>query len=189
MSQPSEALELILRQPFAYLHPERGGLPARFTAPAARALLDQALLLGLGLSAEPVPLPAHSWAQAWVRHWRRLPAVARLMGAQLGWAQLAIGARLRELDEPTRSFARLCLGERCARPIRDADGVLETLDALGLNALLAWQAHIPPALLQRLALQFSPRVVALQQAMPAQKPNASLFVLAVQHARLHQNPD
>jgi type III secretion system OrgA/MxiK family protein len=189
MSQTSEALERILHQPFAYLHAERGGLPALFSAPAARALLDQALVRGLGLSAEPLTLPAHSWAEAWVRHWRRLPAVARLMGAQLGWAQLAIGARLRELDEPTRTFARLRLGERCASPIRDADGVLETLDALGLNALLAWHAHIPPALIQRLPLQFSPRTVALQQAMPAQRPNASLFVLAVQHARLHQNPD
>ena len=176
MSQVSEALESILRQPFAYLHAERGRLPALFNAPAPRALLEQALLHGLGLSAEPLTLPAHSWAEAWVRHWQRLPAVARLMGAQLGWAQLAVGARLR-------------LGERCASPIRDADGVLDTLDALGLNALLAWQAHVPAALMQRLVLQFSPRVVALQRAMPAQQPNASLFVLAVQHARLHQNPD
>lgn len=189
MSQVSEALESILRQPFAYLHAERGRLPALFNAPAPRALLEQALLHGLGLSAEPLTLPAHSWAEAWVRHWQRLPAVARLMGAHAGWAQLAIGARLRELDEPTRRFARLRLGERCASPIRDADGVLDTLDALGLNALLAWQAHVPAALMQRLALQFSPRVVALQRAMPAQQPNASLFVLAVQHARLHQNPD
>ncbi|MCA4963415.1 hypothetical protein [Pseudomonas sp. Y24-6] len=189
MSQASEALELILRQPFAYLHAERGRLPALFAAPGPRAVLDQALLRGLGLSAEPLTLPAHSWAEAWVRHWRRLPAVARLMGAQLGWAQLAIGARLRELDQPTRSFARLGLGERCASPICDTDGVLDTLDAMGLNALLAWHAHIPPALMQRLILQFSPRVVALQRAMPAQQPNASLFVLAVQHARLHQNPD
>ncbi|AZC38185.1 hypothetical protein [Pseudomonas chlororaphis] len=189
MLHATEALHAILHQPLDYLHPHRGGVPALFEVPAVRALLNQSLLRGLGLSCpHPQQLKRNPWADLWVAHWRHLPVVARLMGAHLMWPQLARGARMRELDAPARAFARIDLGNRPAVAVSEADGLEQSLSALGLAALTAWHQHIPEALMQRLFLQFSPRVVELQQALPVQAPNSSLFILAVQHARIHQNP-
>ncbi|PMY35938.1 MULTISPECIES: hypothetical protein [Pseudomonas] len=189
MLRAIEAMRAILHQPLDYLHPHRGGVPALFEAPAVRAVLNQSLLRGLGLGCPDLQhLKRNPWTDLWVAHWRHLPVVARLMGAHLMWPQLARGARMRELDAPARAFARIDLGSRPAFAVSEADGLEQSLSALGLGALAAWHQHIPEALMQRLFLQFSPRVVELQQNLPAQAPNSSLFILAVQHARIHQNP-
>lgn len=188
MLRGTEALRAILQQPLDYLHPHRGVVPALFGEPAARALLNQSLLRGVALSCpDPQQLKRNPWTDCWVAHWQHLPAVARLMGAHLMWPQLARGARMRELDVPTRAFARINLGNRPAVVISEAQGLEPSLDALGLAALAAWHQYIPDALMQRLFLQFSPRVVELQQTLPILAPNSSLFILAVQHARIHQN--
>jgi type III secretion system OrgA/MxiK family protein len=184
-----DALSAILRQPLDYLHPHRGMLPSMFEVPAAREVVNQALLRGLGLSCfDPQQIKLNPWGDLWVTHWQRLPSIARLMGAQLSWPQLARGARMRELDTLTRAFARINLGSSVPVTISKECGLEQSLSVLGLGALVAWHPHIPEALMQRLFLQFSPRVVELQQALPAQIPNLSLFILAVQHARIHQNP-
>ncbi|ROM93884.1 hypothetical protein [Pseudomonas brassicacearum] len=189
MPRRTDALRAILIQPLDYLHPQRGVVPPLFEVPAVRAVLNQSLLRGLGLSCPDLQQIKRSpWTDLWVMHWQRLPAVARLMGAQLMWPQLARGARIRELDTSARAFARIDLGRRPPVAVSEEDGLEQALSALGFGALAAWHLHIPEALMQRLSLQFSPRVVELQQALPAQMPNSSLFILAVQHARIHQNP-
>ena len=188
MRRATEALRAILQQPLDYLHPHRGVVPALFDEPAARALLNQSLLRGLALSCpDPQQLKRNPWTDCWVAHWQHLPAVARLMGAYLMWPQLARGARMRELNVPTRAFARIDLGKRPTVAVSETDGLEQSLGAMGLAALAAWHQHIPEALMQRLFLQFSPRVVELQQTLPLLAPNPSLFILAVQHARFHQN--
>ncbi|WMI97541.1 hypothetical protein RBU55_18420 [Pseudomonas chlororaphis subsp. aurantiaca] len=189
MLSRAEALHAILHQPLDYLHPERGSVPALFDCPQARKVLNQSLLQRLALSC---PNPQQSemslWADLWVKHWRYLPQVASLMGAQLRWPDLARGARLRELDSSVRAFARIDLGYRVSAGFNAQDDLESSLSALGLGALMAWHTQVPQALIQRLLLQFSPEVVELQQALPAQTLHSSLFLLAVQHARLHQNP-
>lgn len=188
MLDGTEALRTILQQPLDYLHPHRGVVPALFDEPATRALLNQSLLRGMGLSCpDPQQIKRNPWADCWVEHWQHLPAVARLMGAHLMWPQLARGARMRELNAPTRAFARIDLGHRPTVAVTEAAGLEQSLCALGLAALAAWHQHIPESLMQRLFLQFSPRVVELQQTLPLLAPNPSLFILAVQHARIHQN--
>ena len=188
MRRRTEALRAILQQPLDYLHPHRAVVPALFDEPAARAVLNQSLLKGLQLSCpDPQQLKRNSWTDCWVAHWQHLPAVARLMGAHLMWPQLARGARMRELNVPTRAFACIDLGNRPTVEVSEAGGLEQSLCAQGLAALAAWHPHIPEALMQRLYLQFSPRVVELQQSLPLLAPNPSLFILAVQHARIHQN--
>ena len=186
----ADALRAILQRPLDYLHPERGVVPPMFEGAAARAVLNRALLRSLELSTpDPREIERNLWSDLWVAHWRHLPTIARLMGAQLLWPRLAHGAQMRELDASTRAFARIDLGERpsLAFDVR-AEGLESSISALGLSALAAWHPYIPEALMQRLILQFSPRAVELQQALPAHRPNPSLFTLAVQHARIHQNP-
>ncbi|GLO10307.1 invasion protein OrgA [Pseudomonas putida] len=188
MPRRTEALRAILQQPLDYLHPQRGVVPALFAEPAIRALLNQSLLRRLELSCpDPQQLKRNPWTNCWIANWQHLPAVSRLMGAHLMWPQLALGARMRELNAPTRAFARIDLGNRPMVAVSETDGLEQSLSALGLAALAAWHQHIPEALMQRLFLQFSPPVVELQQTLPLLAPNPSLFILAVQHARIHQN--
>lgn len=189
MRPVAEALQAILFEPLDYLHPLRGQLPTLFDVPQARALLNQALLRELKLnSPHPDELGRTPWSDLWVRHWQSLPLIARLMGAQLSWPALALGARLRDLEPVVRAFARVDLGHRACSPQLQSCLGEESLEALGLNVLMAWKGQVPESLMQRLPLQFSPSVVALQQRLPAQQPLSSLFALAVQHARIHQNP-
>lgn len=188
MPPRTDALRAILCQPLDYLHPDRGVVPHMFGVPAARAVLNRSLLRALGQSLpDPQQIERDPWTNLWVTHWQRLPAVAHLMGAQLLWPQLAYGARMRELDASVRAFACIDLGSRPPAMVIEEHGLEPSLSAVGLGALVAWHRHIPDALIQRLFLQFSPRVVELQQALPAQMPNSSLFILAVQYARIHQN--
>lgn len=184
----TEALLAILNRPLDYLHPHRGGLPAPLATPAAQAVLNRMLLSGWGITCPDLQqIEFNRWSDLWVAHWRRLPAIASLMGAQLMWAQLARGGRSRELNLSLKAFARVDLGSRTPIAANEEVGLEESLSAVGLGALMAWSGYIPKALMQRLPLQFSPRVVELQQGTPVQVPNSSLFILAVQHARIHQN--
>ncbi|WP_338806824.1 hypothetical protein V8U11_06115 [Pseudomonas chlororaphis] len=188
MQHRTKALLAILNQPLDYLHPQRGGVPPLLVAADARAVLNRMLLSGLGMSCpDPQQIEFNRWSDLWVVHWRRLPVIASLMGAQLLWPQLARGARSRELEASMRAFARADLGCRAPIVVNEEYGLEVSLGAVGLGALTAWREQIPEALMQRLLLQFSPQVVELQQTTPAQIPNPLLFILAVQHARIHQN--
>ncbi|AZC90089.1 hypothetical protein J1G36_27495 [Pseudomonas carnis] len=189
MLRLNDALLTILNLPLDYLHPHRGLVPPLLDGPEMRAVINQALLTGLGLSCpEPQQMARNAWTDLWILNWQHLPVVARLMGAQLMWPQLARGARMRELDSTARAFARIDLGPRVLVNIPEEAELELSTGALGLAALTAWKLHIPEALMQRLPLQFCPRVVELQHTLPLQPQNSSLFIMAVQHARIHQNP-
>ena len=190
MLNRAEVLQAILDKPLDYLHPHRGVLPVMFDNPSARTALNQMLLRKLGLaSTDPHQLERNFWTEQWIKNWSLLPSVARLMGAQLLWPQLAKGARMFQLEPQLRAFARVDLGHRAPGSVSDKVGLDQSIAALGLGALLAWDSHIPQALMERMLLQFAPAVVTLEQSLQAQKPNSSLFILAVQHARIHQNAD
>jgi type III secretion system OrgA/MxiK family protein len=184
----AEVLHAILHQPLDYLHPDRATFPPMFRTREAQVALNQALLRSLGARPDLQKIECNPWINLWVTNWHRLPTVARLIGAQLSWFQLARGARIRELDAFTRSFAHINLGERLPFMVNEDHRVELTISALGLGVLVSWQSRIPEVLIERLLLQFSPQVVELQRTFPAQKPYPSLLILAIQHARIHQIP-
>ncbi|WP_339504448.1 secretion system protein [Pseudomonas sp. RL_105y_Pfl2_101] len=184
-----ECLEHILAEPLAYLHPQRLVIPAGFEGDEARTLLNRIVLEGLGLQMPWPSMPLTGVVKQWVRHWRQLPYVALLMGAYRLMPDLARGAALLRLPGPVRRFASFNLGPRGCLPTECAPVSMAQVEAAGLNALWSWSEHIPGLLLERLDLQFCESVVRLHRQWPVTKPDPILFFLAVQHARLHPNPD
>lgn len=190
MRSPVDCLQSILDEPLAYLHPQRLVVPAGFDVPQARSLLNRIVVEGLALQQPELPsMPLTGVAEQWIRHWQLLPYIARLIGAARLMPHLARGAALLRLAGPVRQFASYgCgLGDRLA--LDDSLICVEHVDAAGLNALWSWSEAVPPMLLERLPLQFSEPVVRLHRQWPVTKPDPALFFLAVQHARLHPNPD
>ncbi|UQI32908.1 secretion system protein [Pseudomonas bijieensis] len=185
----TEGLQQILAEPLAYLHPRRLVIPAGFEDAAARRLLNRIVLEGLELQGPWPSVPLTGVAKQWVRHWRQLPYIASLMGACRLRSELARGAALLCLPEMVRRFARFNLGARERLPIESSPVSLEQVQAAGLNALWSWHGVVPSPLLERLDLQFCEPVVHLHRQWPVTKPDPTLFFLAVQHARLHPNPD
>jgi type III secretion system OrgA/MxiK family protein len=185
----AECLSEILAEPLSYLHPQRLPLPEEFAGPEARGLLNRILLEGLEKRRASPATPLTAVAQQWVRHWRQLPYIARLMGAYRLMPDLARGATLLCLPLPLRRFAGYSLGVRCALPVGRSPVSIEQVEAAGLNALWSWYEQVPPVLLERLTLQFSEPVVRLHRQWPVTQPDTALFFLAVQHARLYPNPD
>ncbi|WP_434629616.1 secretion system protein [Pseudomonas sp. Z1-29] len=187
----SEAcLQAILAEPLAYLHRQRLVVPAGFDGPEARSLLNRMVLDGLALQGPGLAsAPLTAVAQQWVRHWQQLPYIARLIGAARLMPDLARGAALLRLAEPVRRFACYGFGSGGALMFDGSPISVDQVDAAGLNALSSWCEQVPPHLLERLPLQFSEPVVRLHRQWPLAKPDPALFFLAVQHARLHPNPD
>ncbi|MNU48659.1 Oxygen-regulated invasion protein OrgA [compost metagenome] len=186
---PAECLQGILENPLSYLHPQRLSIPAEFDGPEARRLLEQMLLEGLELQGPWPATPLTGVASQWVRHWRQLPYIARLMGAYRLMPDLAQGATLLRLPLPLRQFAGYRVGGRNGPPIECSPVSVEQVEAAGLNALWSWHKQVPPVLLERLTLQFSEPVVRQHRQWPVTEPDTALFFLAVQHARLYPNPD
>jgi len=185
-SSLAERYQRILDQPLDYVHAGRLQLPLAIDLPAVHAALNPFIVQGL--PAEHGTPVFQQNGEVLIHHWRVLPRVARLLGAYLQLGFLARGAALRELDASQRAFAACELGERSATPVHSELLLQERLAALGLNTLLDWRGSLPDALIERLLLQFSPDVVALQSQIPAQRPRPSLIVLAVQHARFYPHP-
>jgi len=184
-----ECLGRILAEPLAYLHPQRLVVPTGFEGDEARDLLNRIVLEGLVLQGPWPSLPLTGVAKQWVRHWRQLPYIASLMGACRLRAELACGAALLGLPGSVRRFASFNLEARERLAIECPPVSLEQVQAAGLNALWGWHGYIPSPLLERLDLQFCEAVVHLHRQWPVTKPDPTLFFLAVQHARLHPNPD
>lgn len=185
----TEALRKILFEPLDYLHPHRATIPAVFEGKQARMIVNQALLRGFKFGkCDNQQTVLGPWAERWVVHWSRLTTVAYLMGVQLAGTQLAVGGRLCMLEPFARTFLRVNLRGHTQVILADEDDLETSLTALGLSALLSWKLHIPEALIERLPLLFAPRVVTLQKSLPPQTLNSSLFLLAVQHARINQIP-
>ncbi|CAK9888337.1 MULTISPECIES: hypothetical protein [Pseudomonas] len=183
MSPSVEWIEQIARQPSRYLSAERLDLPATFRAPALLQVVDEMLVQGLDLPPMPSTWPEHEIARLWLEHWLLLPQVARLLGAHRLWPTLVRDGVSEQLPLATRSFACCALGVRPGFDEFSTLALQPRLEAAGLNSLLAWQAHIPAALLARLPLQFSSEVVAHQAQLPAAQADQGLLRMAVQHAR------
>lgn len=184
-----ELLERILVEPLGYLHPQRLVVPAGFDGIEAHAVLNRIVLEGLELQGPWPSMPLTGVAKQWVSHWRQLPYIALLMGAYRLMPDLARGAALLRLPGAVRRFASFNLGPRGGLPIERAKVSVEQVEAAGLNALWSWSEHVPRPLLERLELQFSESVVRMHRQWPVTQPDPTLFFLAVQHARLHPNPD
>ncbi|NWB92869.1 hypothetical protein [Pseudomonas agarici] len=183
MNALDERLRQILWQPLDYLHSRRLSLPAGFNDGPGRQVLNRILLEGLTL---PTSCPALSpLATVWVHEWWRLPHIARLIGAQRLWPELARGARMGLLSASVRDFARCAIAPRLILELLSDSPVLQQVDSVGLAQLLAFERALPTALRERLPLQFCEAVVDGQAWLPVSVPDPVLFFLAVQHARRH----
>lgn len=172
-----------------FAHPQRLRIPREFDGPDARGALNRILLEGFGEQHSLPATPLTPIADLWVRQWRQLPYIACLMGAWRLSAQLARGAAWQQLPLSLRRFASCRLGPRVGVPLELSAAPMQQVEVAGFNSLSGLSEHLPPLLLQRLSLQFSPEVVGLHKQWPVAEPDPALFFLAVQHARYHPNPD
>ncbi|WP_031319317.1 secretion system protein [Pseudomonas fluorescens] len=189
MTSCAERLRWILAEPLDYVHAERLHIPVGFEGPDARRALNRILLEGLELQGPWPMAPQTAVADLWVRQWRQLPYIAALLGAWRLFPQLARGGALQQLPASLRKFASCSVGSRAGLPVDLASAPMQQVEAAGFHALCGWSEHIPTLLLERLSLQFSPQVVDLHRQWPVAEPDTALLFLAVQHARLHPNPD
>lgn len=183
MSSPAEWLERITRSPSCYLNAERFDTPGDCRDPKVLRVLDEMLCQGLNLPPLPQCWPDDEMTMVWLQHWLLLPEVARLLGAYRLWPALVRDGATSELTPALRAFACCALGPRGGFDALPTLALKPRIEAVGLNALLAWQGYVPAALLARLELQFSIEVVACQAQLPAAQPDKGLLLMAVQHAR------
>ncbi|MHC8367747.1 secretion system protein [Pseudomonas sp. ZT5P21] len=189
MTSCAERLRRILAEPLDYVHPQRLSVPPGFDSPDARRVLNQILLEGLGQQGPWPPAPLTPVAVQWIRQWRLLPYIASLMGAWRLFPQLARGGALQQLPRSLRHFASCRSEPRASVPLEPSAVPLQQVEAAGFNALSSFSGFLPPPLFERLSLQFSPHAVELHTQWPVAETDTALFFLAVQHARLHPNPD
>lgn len=189
MTSSGERWQRIFAEPLNYLHAQRLTVPTGFETPDARRMLNQIVLDGLSMQGPWPAMPQTAIAQVWVRQWRQLPHIASLMGAWRLFPQLALGGALQHLPASLRQFASCNPGARLQLPIAPSFSSIQQVEAAGFNALSGWSDWMPQSLLDRLALQFSAQVIDLHKQWPVAEPDPTLFFLAVQHARLHPNPD
>lgn len=181
----AERLRQILGEPLEYLHPQRLELPAGFDNPGARCALNRILLEGSDLSA---PWPCNGVAQQWIRQWRQLPYIARLMGAWRLFPQLARGGAVQRLPASLLQFAGCRPAPRACLPLERSCAPLQLVDAAGYHALVGLSGFVSSPLLERLRLQFAADVIDRQAQWPLAAADTTLFFLAVQHARHYPNP-
>lgn len=189
MTSCAERLRRILAEPLDYVHPQRLSIPTGFDSPDARRVLNQMLLEGLDQQGPWPPTAMTAVAQQWIRQWQQLPYIASLMGAWRLFPQLARGGALQQLPMPLRQFASCRPGPRTSMPLGPSSVPLQQVEAAGFNLLSSFSGRLPLPLFERLSLQFSPHVIGLHAQWPVAEPDTALFILAVQHARLHPNPD
>ncbi|WP_030127895.1 secretion system protein [Pseudomonas sp. QTF5] len=189
MTSCAERLRQIFYEPLDYVHPQRLRIPEGFDGPDARDALNRILLEGFGEHRSLPVTPLTPIADLWVRQWRQLPYVACLMGAWRLSAQLARGAAWQQLPMSLRRFASCRPGPRADVPLELSTAPTQQVEVAGFNSLSGLSEHLPPLLLQRLSLQFTPEVVGLHKQWPVAEPDPALFFLAAQHARYHPNPD
>lgn len=189
MTSCAERLRQIFAEPLEYVHPRRLNLPPGFDSPDARRVLNRMLLEGLDQQGPWPSMPLTGVAQQWIRQWRQLPYIACLMGAWRLFPQLARGGALQQLPMPLRRFASCRPEPRDNVLLEPSWTPLQQVEATGFHLLSNFSGLLPLPLFERLFLQFSPQVVGLQTQWPVAEPDTALFILAVQHARLHPNPD
>lgn len=189
MTSSAECWRRILAEPLDYMHAQRLSVPPGFEAPEAKRVLNQIVLEGLELQGPWPATPLTAVANVWIRQWRQMPRIAALAGAWRLFPQLARGGLLQQLPASLRRFASCNPGTRVSLPIQSSLPLMPQIEAAGLNALSGWSEGVSALLPERLSLQFSPQVVDLHRQWPVAEPDPALFFLAVQHARLHPNPD
>ncbi|QBF27705.1 hypothetical protein EXN22_19170 [Pseudomonas tructae] len=183
MQPPLEWIERLARHPTCWLNVERLDLPPEFHGLQVRQVLDEVLVQGLELPALPQEWPSHDVTLLWLEHWLLLPRIAQLLGAYRLWPALTRDAATEGLTPALRSFASCALGPRPLLDELPDLALAYRLEALGLNALLAWQAEVPAGMLARLYLQFPYQVVVLQAELALAQPDKGLLLMALQHAR------
>lgn len=187
MPSIAEALDSIFLRPLDYLHPDRFVTGALFDSVEGRAALNRVLRQRMVFLELDDMDSLNPKARLWIRHWSLLPLISGLIGAQLQWQQLAREGAIQRLSDCQRAFARIDVGTRTSCVFDRSASIEQRVQAVGLNALMAWRTDMPEVLMERLPLQFSPRVVDLQQRLSKQPLNDTLYFLAVQHARIYQN--
>ncbi|AUH51349.1 type III secretion apparatus protein OrgA/MxiK [Chromobacterium sp. ATCC 53434] len=174
------ALRAILFDPLGYLHPRRLRLPPALIGPGQRAAVNDLLIAGYRLDTD-WPATASLDAGPWLRHWRRLPQIAYLMGCHAKRAALGWQGGLLRLPDWARPFAALPLPSDAAAPGAPLSHLC--LLRAGYGQLLAWGGDMPPALRQRLPLLFPPELDV--EAAAATVPDPLLLTLAIQYAQRH----
>lgn len=185
-----ESLTQILFDPLRYIHPQRLRLPRSFDTARQRAIVNR-MLLGDALHSPPIG--AHP--RRLLQHWRRLPYVCSLVGAQLLKPSLALRGRSLHLPAPVRFFMALPLrqliaGQDDLAPLvdwrSDADP-LRQVQRAGLSCVLDWQQQAPAALLARMRLLFAPQLDACFDGprQPLQASELFLISQAILYAKNH----
>lgn len=173
---------LMMFDPVSYIHPGHFALPESLSSPRQRAVVNEILIVALGLDTH-WPFDRVGIAErAWLLNWRRLPQVAYLMGCQALKAGLCRRAALLSLPAWATAFARLPLLEPTSptgpHPPSHADLLAE-----GFSRLTAMAAPLPEPVRQRLPLLFASNVARIAHCPGAF--DLRLFVTALQYAKKH----
>lgn len=197
MTKPAETdalkapLAQILFDPLSYLHPQRLRLSPSLDTPRQRAIVNRLLLADAPHL--PPAITAHSLKL--LPHWRRLPYICSLVGAQLLKSELAWCGRCLHLPAPVQFFMSLSL----PRTVVVQDDVAASADwrtdgdpqrqvlRVGLLRILDWQRLAPAALLARMRLLFSSQLDACFDGPREPLPASELFLIsqAIQYAQNH----
>ncbi|WP_199154773.1 type III secretion apparatus protein OrgA/MxiK [Chromobacterium sp. ASV23] len=180
----SSALQRVLFDPLAYLHPRRLLLPVDLTEQAAaRSAVNSLLISVFQMRHDCDDAQLDPLARQWLRHWHRLPQTAYLIGCHALRADLAWRAGQLILPEWALTFTTIALPTEAAsrQNIPGHDAILRA----GYGRLQPWRARLPVPLAQRLPLLFPPHVdsVASQQGA-----DPLILTLALQHAQRHTHP-
>ncbi|PRC93879.1 hypothetical protein [Solimicrobium silvestre] len=186
-------LAQIIFDPLSYVHPRRLRLPVSLDTPRQRAIVNRMLLGDLAEMSNRIEMAQ----QQLLRHWRDLPYICTLIGAQLMRQDLAWRGRLLTLPAPVLFFMSL--------PIRQAIGVTSEMSALparcgsadvlhqvqgaGVSCILDWQMKAPSALLERMRLMFPPELDGHFESARKPPRASELFLIlqAIQYAKNHPN--
>ncbi|MFH5255802.1 hypothetical protein ACGTRS_31670 [Burkholderia semiarida] len=183
------AVDRILLDPLAYIHPARLTLPGGMGGAEQRSVLNALIIDAYRL---PIDLKAQlSHAERdLIDAWSILPDVCALIGAQLLKAELAWGGAQMSLPHRIRRFASFPVRQPMissgAHQRRLRESGLPYVQAVGLEHLLAWQKDAAPALRARVKLPFAPEIDAFAPALQPDAPGDVFLVhQAIQYAKNH----
>lgn len=196
-------LMTVMFDPLDYIHPARFRLPQHCGLPAQRAAINAMLLDHYALRRLPPPCLT-AGLDTVLKHWRRLPDIALLLGAT--YLRLALARRGAVLRLPlwVQVFLRLPLSGGDAPPLqmtRNADESVPDLFLLswhGVQLLDALADGLPTALKKRIPLLFAAPYDAVAagtavDAHPAavagtgRAQQAMLLAMAIQHVKRRDN--
>ncbi|AJY09263.1 hypothetical protein K6W16_19995 [Burkholderia dolosa] len=183
------AVERILFDPVSYIHPGRVTLPDWASFTGMRAALNDMIIDAYGLSVGWRAMPS-SAERCLIDTWPRLIDVCELIGAQLLKAELTWAGRQMTLPRRIRTFVAASGGTPARsdgthrRALRTSG--MATVQAAGIDHVMAWQQASAPALRERVALMFAPETDRLTSGAPS-SGSADIFLIhrAIQYAKNH----